>query len=313
MSSKRAPFEKERKRLPKGALPAFNRMTLDIAHRTVLDQSKSKSSRKTASKKGSLKAESAHALSWTSVDSMRPTQCSVGFLEVELKSRELAARAQEPDELRKYLLGHPIPAVLGPDARMYLVDHHHMGLAMLRLENLWDASAKPAALNPFRHCRFEIVEDFSAHSTLCMAQFFSELEARGLAHPYDGEGLRTSALKTSLETLDDDPYRSLAGIARKAGAFRKVSTPYIEFKWANFFRSRIPVHLIAAPTLATVVERACELARSEAARALPGWIAPSDHAPMPTLARISERLARRHGADDSAPGLAHQAAGLART
>lgn len=267
------------------------------------------------SKKSGVKADLPHALSWTSVDSMRPTQCSVGFLEVALKASELAIRSQSPDELRKYLLGHPIPAVLGPDGRMYLVDHHHMGLAMLRLENQWDASSKPAAMNPFRVCRFEIVEDFSSHSALSMAQFFAELESRGLAHPYDGQGQRVDVLRKSLQSLDDDPYRSLAGIARKAGAFRKAREPYVEFKWAEFFRTRVPVHLIVESTLASAVERAFNLARSEAARGLPGWIDPAefDATPTPTLALIAERLSRRHGADDFAPDLPQAITGPLRT
>jgi hypothetical protein len=32
---------------------------------------------------------------------------------------------------------------------MYLADHHHMGLARVKLTSEWDDSDRPAAMNPF--------------------------------------------------------------------------------------------------------------------------------------------------------------------
>ena len=51
--------------------------------------------------------------------------------------------------------------------------------------------------------------------------------------------LDTGLLKSrslSLCSLVDDPYRSLAGLARKAGTYDKVDVPFTEFKWANYLR-----------------------------------------------------------------------------
>ena len=36
-----------------------------------------------------------------------------------------------------------------------------------------------------------------------------------------------------------DPYRSLAWIVRDKHGYLKNDTPFSEFKWANFFRTRI--------------------------------------------------------------------------
>ena len=93
---------------------------------------------------------------WSSTDAMRPTQGAVGYLEVQLKMQELRERCATPGALEKYLKSHPIPAVHGPDGRMYLTDHHHMGLALVNLAEEWDADENPAAKNPYRACSFQI-------------------------------------------------------------------------------------------------------------------------------------------------------------
>jgi hypothetical protein len=246
---------------------------------------------------------------WTGVDFMRPTQCSVGFLEVGFKTAELGERAKTPGALEKYLANHPIPAVLGPDGRMYLTDHHHMGLALTQLSKAWDESDKPASANPFRQCCFEIVLDHSTHPSMSMSGFLAALESASLLHPFDGQGRRAARIPTRLADLQDDPYRSLAGLARKAGAFDKVDAPYTEFKWADHFRDKIPSSLIAPAHLPTAILRAIETARSKPASGLPGFLgAPKKNSDLPTLEDIARRLEKRYGSDDQAPGLPSLAA-----
>ena len=71
--------------------------------------------------------------------------------------------------------------------------------------------------------------------------------------------------------MQDDPYRSLAGLLRTAGGYAKDATPFSEFLWADFFRSRIGSDLISdlGPKL---MGKAMTLARSQEARYLPGWV-----------------------------------------
>lgn len=237
-------------------------------------------------------------LEWTSVEQMRPTQCSVGYIEVELKMRELGERAKDPKALERYLKGHPIPAVMGPDARMYLTDHHHMGLAMCKLSDEWDAGPRGAGRNPFRKCCFKIQHDYSDKPDLSMANFFEKMEGHGLCHPYDGRGERNGPPPKSLLLLEDDPYRSLAGLARKAGAYDKVDLPYTEFKWAGFFRGLVKPGMIKAATLPEAIARAVELARTAAAKGLPGYLGKAAPGETPTVEEVRERLAVRHGAAD---------------
>jgi hypothetical protein len=242
-------------------------------------------------------------VNWTSTDAMRPTQCSVGFLEVDLKMQELRARAQKPGNLEKYLKGHPIPAVRGPDSRMYLTDHHHMGLALVKLADEWDASDQAAAKNPFRSCSFQITKDLSDEDELTMTQFFTWMEAHHLSHPFGGQGQRLSAIPKYLTELVDDPYRSLAGLARKAGAYDKVDVPFTEFKWADYLRDKVDAKLICKEHLAEAIHQAVALAQQAGASHLPGYHAAKPGVEPATLPEIQDRLSKRFGADNAAPDL----------
>jgi hypothetical protein len=73
-----------------------------------------------------------------------------------------------------------------------------------------------------------------------------------------------------LTQLEDDPYRSLAGLVRGAGGFAKDQAPFVEFLWADFFRPRVAARLITKePRRAT--RDGLRLAKSNEARYLPGW------------------------------------------
>lgn len=235
------------------------------------------------------------------LESLRPTQGAVGFLEVELKQRELQARARRPDHLQAYLTQHPVPAVRGPDGRLYLTDHHHLGLALTRLSEAWDQSDQPAAANPWRQCPVTLVHDYGDHAHLSLPAFLDKLKAHALVYPYDGKDQPITVLPRTLAALENDPWRSLAGLARKAGAWTKVPVPYTEFAWARFLRPRIAADVLTLATLPEAILTVCQLARTPEAAALPG--APVPTSAVPDLAAIQARLDLRHGADDLAPPL----------
>ena len=240
---------------------------------------------------------------WTSTDAMRPTQGAVGYLEVRLKMQELRQRAAKPESLESYLKIHPIPAVHGPDGRMYLTDHHHMGLALVNLAEEWDSDENPAVKNPYRACSFQIIKDLSERDDMSMRQFFLRMEEHNRCHPYDGKGKRIEKLPKYLSSLVDDPYRSLAGLARKAGAYNKVDVPFTEFKWADYLRGKVPQELITEKNLAEAIFQAVRLANVSGAAKLPGFRGHRSLDQLPTLDEIKERITKRHGADDSAPDL----------
>lgn len=237
------------------------------------------------------------------VEGMRPTQGAVGMIEVELKMREMRSRQAKPGALEKYLRAHPIPAVRGPDGRMYLIDHHHMGLALCRLEREWDHGDGAAGGNPYRKCYFTVRRDYIDKPEMSLREFSKELEGLGLCHPFDGKGRRIERLPESLDRLEDDPYRSLAGLARKAGGFDKVDKPYLEFEWADYFRSRISKKRITWENLPSAIESALELCADAKAMGLPGSKQAAPDVEIPSLLEIKARLSKRYGSDDDAPDL----------
>jgi hypothetical protein len=193
------------------------------------------------------------ALAKAQLKRLRPTQLSVGYAEVELKARQWARFAKR--ERKPQLEHHVFPAVLGPGSDYYIVDHHHLGVALINegIENVF----------------VTVLDDMS---WLEPAVFWRTMEFRAWAHPYDNRGKRRDfqEMPRRLTELKDDPYRSLAGLVRDAGGFAKNEAPFVEFLWADYFRPVIDARLIKKdPRRAT--RQGTRLARSIAARYLPGW------------------------------------------
>ena len=166
--------------------------------------------------------------------------------------------AKEPkDKRHEYLQQHVIPVVLGPGKKLFLIDHHHLARA------LWD--------DGFEHAWAETVADLSQ---LEGTAFWTEMDKRQWVYPHDAHGKiqPCSALPAHVSKLVDDPYRSLAAYARNAGAYKKSTTPFTEFAWANFFRTRVNIPSTDIGFEAAV-HKAVALAHSAAAKDLPGYLA----------------------------------------
>jgi hypothetical protein len=187
---------------------------------------------------------------------LRPTQITVGMREV----REKRKRWQERESRKgaEFLGKHMIPVVLGPKERHYVIDHHHLGLALIE-EGVKDILVS-------------VVSDLRA---LEKEAFWIFLDNRALMHPYDDAGHRRTYedIPKSLTELVDDPFRSLAGELRLAGGYAKDTTPFAEFLWADYMRRRIKRKLVE-DDFSQALEKAMELAKSEAANFLPGWCGP---------------------------------------
>ena len=194
-----------------------------------------------------------HHLRSESPDRLRPTQMSVGLAEVAIKRREWAALGRKA---RRETLQHQVfPAVLGPKNRFYIIDHHHLGLALIeeQVEQVWIA----------------LHDDLS---WLAPEVFWRTMEFRAWAHPFDALGRRcaSSEIPRRLTDLQDDPYRSLAGRIHHAGGYAKSAAPFAEFLWADFLRARIGARAVRREPQRALRE-GVKLAKSASARYLPGW------------------------------------------
>lgn len=187
---------------------------------------------------------------------LRPTQMTVGMREVrEKRTRWQELKTQKgPDFLGR----HMIPVILGPKNRHYVIDHHHLGRALLD--------------DGVQHILVTVVADLSR---LEKDAFWIFLDNRGWMHPYDDAGQRRTYadIPKSLADLMDDPFRSLAGELRRAGGYAKDTTPFAEFLWADFLRRRIKRQAVEKD-FSQAVEKAVQLAKSEEADFLPGWCGP---------------------------------------
>jgi hypothetical protein len=188
---------------------------------------------------------------------LHPTQITVGMREVEAKRKRWREEGRKKGA--EFLGKHMIPVILGPKKRHYVIDHHHLARA------LHDEGVKDVLV--------AVVADLSR---LERGNFWFVLDCHSWMHPFDDDGRRRGYkdIPDNVSKLVDDPYRSLAGELRRAGGFAKDTTPFSEFLWADFFRDRIKRKTIEND-FANAMEKALQLAKSEAANYLPGWCGPA--------------------------------------
>ncbi len=189
------------------------------------------------------------------LDALRPTQMAVGMRSVTRKLHKIEKRADKPKKLEKTLSKRPIPAVYGPGGSLFMVDHHHFGMAL--------------CLADLECAYVRVVADASDFSR---AAFWKRMETDGRLYPYDEFGERIPAwrLPRSLSGLRHDPFRDLAWDVREADGFSKVAEPYAEFQWANYFRKHISTSMLRRDPKSALRE-ALKLCRSRDASRLPGY------------------------------------------
>ncbi len=187
------------------------------------------------------------------LEQLRPTQMTVGFREVAEKRRSwgrLGAHKRR-DTMRQELF----PAVKGPGKSFYILDHHHTALALVQEKS--------------DTVQVGLVKDLSH---LKADAFWIFLDHYSWVHPYDAGGRRCGfdKMPDRFEALKDDPCRSLAGDVRDVGGFSKSEAPFLEFLWANFFRTELGRKAIRDNPKASL-RAALKLAHSDKCAHLPGW------------------------------------------
>lgn len=194
---------------------------------------------------------------------LHPTQLAVGMQQVHEKMAKVAKKQQKgPEALEKFLQGHPVPVVLGPGQKRYLIDHHHLCSALHKMG--------------VESCYAGTVCDYSE---LSQEQFWVAMARRNYLWPHKPDGTAADGhelpglLPQTVEGLADDPYRSLAALVRKAGGFNKSTKPFSEFIWANYLRPRVPMVLMAVPDVEAYVHKGISHAMHADAAALPGYTA----------------------------------------
>jgi hypothetical protein len=190
--------------------------------------------------------------------SLRPTQMTVGMIEVNEKRRRMREHWKAHKSKKKqgeFLGSHMIPVVVGPDKRHYVVDHHHLARA-LHEEGIKDI----------------LVSVIADLTMVDKDAFWGVLDNHRWVYPYDAKGERHhfKDIPKSVTELKDDPFRSLAGELRRVGGFAKDTTPFSEFLWADFLRRKMSRKNVDA-NFEKAIEKALGFAKSKDAVYLPGW------------------------------------------
>ena len=190
--------------------------------------------------------------------SLKPTQFSIGMMEIEFKV--LALRKLSERKLAKYIDKHAVPVVISPWKELCIVDHHHFLFAC------WHADVRKVLVS--------VVKDYS-RAGLSYHRFWQKMTRLNYAHPYDqfGSGPRSALyLPLDIRGMADDPYRSLAWMIRKEGGYENSDEPFAEFKWAEFFRSKRLLESNGRRGFHDAVRKGLRLARAPSARNLPGHV-----------------------------------------
>ncbi|MEX0344598.1 MAG: ParB-like protein [Rhizobiaceae bacterium] len=184
---------------------------------------------------------------------LKPTQMTLGMYFVSLNLDGFQELSKK--RFKKLVERKVVPAVRGPDKHYWMIDRHHF------CRSLYERGETSANVKKVLDC-----------SHLGEKEFAHVMEKSGLIHPYNeaGDRLGFSDLPTKISELTDDPYRTLAGLVREHGGYRKEKRPYAEFLWADFYRERVDRHLLTG-NFSDAVQLAVDLAGSNEASHLPGW------------------------------------------
>jgi hypothetical protein len=190
--------------------------------------------------------------------SLKPTQFSVGMAEIEHNAKKFKKLGSK--KLRRLVRKTRVPVVVSPWRELYITDRHHYVFA--------------CSLLGIRKVRIHIIKDRSRSRT-SYREFWRQMARQRLAYMHDqfGDGPRSPLyLPNDIRGLADDPYRSLAWLVRKEGGFENSDEPFAEYKWAGLFRRRRLLESQGRRGLRAALKQSLDVARSPAARNLPGYI-----------------------------------------
>ena len=188
-----------------------------------------------------------------------PTETAIGLKEVQRQVEE--ARAMSAAELHRHIHRKQAPVVIGPGGVPYLLDLHHMARMILQV----DVSPE----------MFVVIRE--NWRTLSPVEFWKRMQERNWVYLNDEVGhgpIAPANLPKTIRAMRDDPYRSLAWAVRAKHGYADAATRYSDFQWANFFRTRIPDTTVHE-SFDEAVTNALALARSDAAKDLPGFVPPA--------------------------------------
>lgn len=156
------------------------------------------------------------------IEGLRPTQFSLGHLEIEVKTAQL--RGLKEKELSAYVEKALFWGVKDRNEVVHLIDGHHKVRSLMNLD--------------FKTLTISLAGDYS---NLSEELFWEKMQKNDFIYLFDHEGKPSGieSLPLSFCQLKDDPFRSLAWFVRKNKVYAKDDKPFQEFEWANYLRNAL--------------------------------------------------------------------------
>ncbi|MGZ3745749.1 MAG: ParB/Srx family N-terminal domain-containing protein [Pseudobdellovibrionaceae bacterium] len=155
--------------------------------------------------------------------SLKPTQMAIGMKEVQLKVDEI--KAMKNKKRNKEIIQNPLKVILAPNRKLFIVNGHHRAFAY------WLCGIELAPV--------KVIHRFP--KSVKYNEFWKTMLQRKWAHPYGaaGEGPKDPLyFPQDIRGVGDDPYRSLAWLARESGGYEETQDIFADFKWAQYLRDK---------------------------------------------------------------------------
>ena len=157
------------------------------------------------------------------IEDLHPTQPEVGQYQVKKKVEEFENLSEH--EIEKVIEKKIVPVVIGPEGKLYLIDHHHNSLALLKTGN--------------KNVHILVKENWS---NLELKTFWEKMNTEKYCFLKKADGSIADPLSKvfpkSLRECGDNPYRSLVWIMSEEGLLKEVEIPYYEFYLSEVLKKK---------------------------------------------------------------------------
>lgn len=195
-------------------------------------------------------------------------------------------------DIKTMLQDNPIPYVLGPDGKRYIIDRHHFSLSFYEYrDEIERRFPKKAHKLKVEFQRVDLIENPNSQE-LSFSQFERVMKRLKLVYLKGIEERGFGSLPRHLSGLREDHYRGLAWVMRKSKIFDKSDIPFAEFYWGEYYKKKLgKAHLPATSHPSFTEEHlraALKVSLDSEASSLPGFKGDTNMSTAQIKARIEK-------------------------
>lgn len=199
---------------------------------------------------------------------IKPSQFHVGRPAIEKRKKALLEK--DAFQIQEYLAQRPIPFVLGPNGKYWILDRHHLSTALVEIRA--DLATKGVPIEKI-DVHFEQWANFKE---LDWPEFYRKMTNRQFIFPFqNGKEKSPDLIPERIQELTPDIWRGLAWIVRESGAYAKTPIPFVEFFWGEHYRLKLAEEFSDAPVITRNLVRAAiraTIKTNKQTEKLPGFL-----------------------------------------